>query len=127
VPGPAKYNLININEFGSNSPKYTINPLHIHEQKIYTGLGLGDLNDLNYMGNPNSLKMEIENIYKKRKETISGTGAGHGPGPGHYESIYNSEGKYALSSLKNTIWSLWGNSKSQRFKRQSKVINYVFI
>jgi len=42
------------------------------------------------------------------------------PGPGQYESTDNSEGKYAVSSLRNTVGNLWGNSKTERFKSPSK-------
>jgi hypothetical protein len=48
------------------------------------------------------------------------------PGPGHYESIDNSEGKYPCSSLRNTVWPLWGNSKTERFKSPSKYL-LIFI
>lgn len=42
------------------------------------------------------------------------------PGPGHYESTDNSEGKYVVSSLRNTVWNLWGSSNTKRFASPSK-------
>lgn len=38
------------------------------------------------------------------------------PGPGHYENSDNSEGRYAISSLRDTNWALWGHSNTVRFK-----------
>lgn len=42
------------------------------------------------------------------------------PGPGQYENTDNSDGKYCVSSLRNTVGNLWGLSKADRFKESSK-------
>ena len=46
------------------------------------------------------------------------------PGPGQYETSDNADGKYLISTLRNTTKNLWSISKTERFKSPS---NYYYF